>query len=131
MVMEVLGADVTLGQVKTVIDEEGNMENSRRMNKADGSEKSDLANGSSVVNGETKDIEHVPDSAGPKDAVDEWPENKPTHYLYFIRYRSYEDPKMKTKIEHADREVQKKTQARIQITEALRIKRVGYDLISP
>ncbi|PKU65723.1 proton pump-interactor 1 [Dendrobium catenatum] len=131
MVMEVLGADITIGQVKTVIDEEGNMENNRRMTMADVSEKSDLLDGSIVVNGETKEVEHVTDSAVPKDAVDEWPENKPTHYLYFIRYRSYEDIKLKTKIEHADREVQRKTQARIQITEALREKRSEKaDLIS-
>ncbi|KAH0449961.1 hypothetical protein IEQ34_020653 [Dendrobium chrysotoxum] len=131
MVMEVLGADITVGQVKTVIDEEGNMEKNRRMSMADVSEKSDLLDGSIVVNGETKEVEHVTDSAVPKDAVDEWPENKPTHYLYFIRYRSYEDLKLKTKIEHADREVQRKTQARIQITEALREKRSEKaDLIS-
>ncbi|KAL0906105.1 hypothetical protein M5K25_024570 [Dendrobium thyrsiflorum] len=131
MVMEVLGADITIGQVKTVIDEEGNMEKNRRMSMADVSEKSDLLDGSIVVNRETKEVEQLTDSSVPKDAVDEWPENKPTHYLYFIRYRSYEDLKLKTKIEHADREVQRKTQARIQITEALREKRSEKaDLIS-
>lgn len=129
--MEVLGADITPGQVKTVIDEEGDMEKNRRMNKADGSEKSDLLDGSSVVNGEAKEVEHVTDSAVPKDATDEWPEDKPVHYFYFIRYRSYDDPKLKTKIDYADKEVQRKTQARIQITEALREKRSEKaDLIS-
>lgn len=131
MVMEVPGADISPEQVKTVIDEEGSVEKSRRMNNADSSEISDLVNGSSVVNGKTKEVEYVLDSVVPKDAVDEWPENKPTHFLYFIKYRSYEDPKLKAKIDHADREVQKKTQARMQITEALREKRSEKaDLIS-
>ncbi|XP_042520179.1 proton pump-interactor 1 [Macadamia integrifolia] len=59
----------------------------------------------------------------PKDAVDEWPAPKQIHYFYFVKYRSYEDPKLKAKIEQADKEVQKKSQTRFQIFEALKAKK--------
>ncbi|KAJ4975363.1 hypothetical protein NE237_000469 [Protea cynaroides] len=68
--------------------------------------------------------ESIPDVKNfPKDAVDEWPAPKQIHYFYFVKYRSYEDPKLKTKLDQADKEVQKKSQARFQITEALKAKR--------
>ncbi|KAK8955394.1 Proton pump-interactor 1 [Platanthera guangdongensis] len=131
MVMEVLGTDISPAPVRVVIDDESKLEKNRGMNGTGSLDKSDLPDGSSAENGEIKEIEHVTDSAAPKDAVDEWPADKQTHSFYFIRYRSYEDPKLKAKIEQADREVQRKTQARVQITEALREKRSEKaDLIS-
>ncbi|XP_052178412.1 proton pump-interactor 1-like isoform X1 [Diospyros lotus] len=66
---------------------------------------------------------NVPVSNFPKDAVDEWPAPKQIHSFYFVKYRSYEDPKLKAKLEQADKEIQKKTQARSQILEKLRGKR--------
>ncbi|KAF8391337.1 hypothetical protein HHK36_023641 [Tetracentron sinense] len=60
----------------------------------------------------------------PKDVVDEWPAPKQIHYFYFVKFRSHEDPKLKSKIELADKEIQKKNQARFQITGALKAKRV-------
>lgn len=60
----------------------------------------------------------------PKDAADEWPAPRQIHSFYFIRYRSYEDPNIKAKIDVADKEIQKRSQARFQITEALKAKRV-------
>ena len=60
----------------------------------------------------------------PKDAADEWPAPKQIHTFYFIRYRPYEDPNIKAKIDLADKEIQKRSQARFQITETLKGKRV-------
>ncbi|XP_043689865.1 proton pump-interactor 1-like [Telopea speciosissima] len=59
----------------------------------------------------------------PKDAVDEWPAPKQIHYFYFVKYRAYDDPKLKAKLDQADKEVQKKSQARFQIIEALKAKK--------
>jgi len=60
----------------------------------------------------------------PKDAVDEWPAPKQIHSFYFVRCRPYDDPKIKVKLDLADKEIQRKNQARFQITEALKAKRV-------
>ncbi|PRQ38415.1 putative proton pump-interactor [Rosa chinensis] len=60
-----------------------------------------------------------------EDAVDEWPAPKQIHSFYFVRYRTYDDPKLKAKIEQANVEVQKKNQARSRVLEALNAKRVS------
>lgn len=59
----------------------------------------------------------------PKDAADEWPAPKQIHTFYFVRHRAYDDPNVKAKIDVADKEIQKRSQARFQITEALKGKR--------
>ncbi|GMH05642.1 hypothetical protein Nepgr_007482 [Nepenthes gracilis] len=59
----------------------------------------------------------------PKDVVDEWPAPKQVHSFYFVKYRSYDDPKWKDKIDQAEKELQRKNQQRFQITEALKAKR--------
>ncbi|KAF8025820.1 hypothetical protein BT93_F2601 [Corymbia citriodora subsp. variegata] len=59
----------------------------------------------------------------PKDAVDEWPAPKRIHTFYIAKYRSYEDPSIKVKMEQADKEIHRRNQARFQITETLREKR--------
>lgn len=59
----------------------------------------------------------------PKDAVDEWPAPKRIHTFYIMKFRSYEDPSIKVKIEQADKEIQRRNQAKFQITDALREKR--------
>ncbi|XP_052208255.1 proton pump-interactor 1-like isoform X1 [Diospyros lotus] len=59
----------------------------------------------------------------PKDAADEWPAPNQIHSFYFIKYRSYEDPKLKAKLDQADKDIQKKTEARSQLIEKLRAKR--------
>ncbi|WCJ32180.1 proton pump interactor 1 [Euphorbia peplus] len=63
------------------------------------------------------------DNKLPKDAADEWPIPKQIHHFYFVRYRPFDDPKLKTKIDQADREIQKCNQSRYQITEELKGKR--------
>ncbi|CAJ1957137.1 unnamed protein product [Sphenostylis stenocarpa] len=59
----------------------------------------------------------------PKDAAEEWPAPKQIHSYYFVRWRPYEDPTIKSKIDLLDKEISKKNQARFQITEALKAKR--------
>ncbi|KAK6230569.1 hypothetical protein QUC31_002087 [Theobroma cacao] len=63
------------------------------------------------------------DANFPKDAVDEWPAPKQIHSFYFVRYRPYDDPKIKAKIDQADKEIQKWNKARFQLTEDLKVKR--------
>ncbi|KAI4333660.1 hypothetical protein L6164_018440 [Bauhinia variegata] len=65
----------------------------------------------------------VSDSNVPKDAIEEWPAPKQIFSFYFVRYRPYEDPNIKSKIDLLDKEINKKNQARFQITEALKAKR--------
>ncbi|KAI4322948.1 hypothetical protein L6164_022594 [Bauhinia variegata] len=65
----------------------------------------------------------VSDSNVPKDAIEDWPAPKQIHSFYFVRFRPYEDPNIKSKIDLLDKEINKKNQARFQITEALRAKR--------
>ncbi|XP_059661504.1 proton pump-interactor 1-like isoform X1 [Cornus florida] len=59
----------------------------------------------------------------PKGAVDEWPMPPQIHSFYFIKYRSYEDPKLKAKLDQADKDLQKKIQTRSQLVDKLREKR--------
>ncbi|TYG82221.1 proton pump-interactor 1 isoform X2 [Gossypium raimondii] len=59
----------------------------------------------------------------PTDAVDEWPAAKQVHSFHFVRYRLYEDPKIKAKIDEADKELQKWSKTRFKITDELKAKR--------
>lgn len=63
------------------------------------------------------------DNGVPKDVKDEWPAPKEIHTFYYVKFRSYEDLQLKLKTDQADKDLQKKNQARYQITEALRAKR--------
>lgn len=65
----------------------------------------------------------------PKDAVDEWPAPKQIHSFFFVKYRSFEDQKLKGKLEVADRELHRKNQMRSQLIEKLRAKKVSYSYI--
>lgn len=65
----------------------------------------------------------VVDAIPPKDAVDEWPAPKQIHSFYFVRYRPYDDPKIKVKIDQASIESEKRIQARLKITDQLKAKR--------
>ncbi|XP_071730135.1 proton pump-interactor 1-like [Rutidosis leptorrhynchoides] len=89
----------------------------------------------SIVNGHVTENEsgtHVSESVRvetaqevslPKDAVDEWPEAKKLHSIYFVKYRTVEDQNVKAKLEQADKELKKLNSARDPITEKLRAKR--------
>ncbi|XP_073109021.1 proton pump-interactor BIP131 [Elaeis guineensis] len=129
MGVEVVGADVTSGQVKGI---EGNdtflaeMDSKTETNlgqEAGEPIKSGLGDNSHGTKEETKEADHVTNANFPKDAVDEWPAPQQFHTFYFVKFRSYEDPKLKAKIEQTDKDIQKKNQTRFQITEALKAKR--------
>lgn len=61
----------------------------------------------------------------PKDAVDEWPEAPQIHSFWCVKYRQYEDPTLKAKMETVDREIQKTNQRISQIIEQLKPKRAA------
>ncbi|KAI4993970.1 hypothetical protein ZWY2020_008283 [Hordeum vulgare] len=61
--------------------------------------------------------------APPKDAADEWPEPKQTYTFYFVKVRSFEDPKLRAKLEQAEKDFQNKIQARSKIIEAIKAKK--------
>ncbi|KAG8047211.1 hypothetical protein GUJ93_ZPchr0008g12647 [Zizania palustris] len=119
--MEATGAEGTLPQVKA-LDVEDNLfqdKESRDTAKERGEAAVfGLENTVTAPNGATSSVDLAP----PKDAVDEWPEPKQTHMFFFVKVRSYEDPNLKVKLEQADKECQKKIQARSQIVEVLRTK---------
>ncbi|GMP65805.1 hypothetical protein CsSME_00026450 [Camellia sinensis var. sinensis] len=68
---------------------------------------------------------NVPVANFPTDAVDEWPAPPQIHYFFSVKYRPYEDPKLKAKLEQADKDYQKKKEAYFQIITKLRTKRVS------
>ncbi|KAK8622723.1 hypothetical protein V6N13_117627 [Hibiscus sabdariffa] len=59
----------------------------------------------------------------PTDAVDEWPVAKQIHSFYFVRYRLYDHPEIKAKIDQADKELQKWNRTRFKITDELKATR--------
>ncbi|XP_072982540.1 proton pump-interactor BIP131-like [Typha latifolia] len=129
MVVEVLEADVT-AEVVEVVNTEGNhtpeMESKAKSDLVQDSKESVnlvLVDSINETNVETKEVDHTGNANFPTDVVDEWPAPKQIHTFYFVKSRSYEDPKLKAKIDQADKEIQKKNQARYQITEALKEKR--------
>ncbi|KAF0899396.1 hypothetical protein E2562_019515 [Oryza meyeriana var. granulata] len=120
--MEATGAKATLPQVKAIAGEDNLFQD--KESRATAKERGEAAvfgleNTVTSPNGATS----AADLAPPKDAVDEWPEPKQTHTLFFVKVRSYEDPNLKVKLEQADKDCQKKIQARSLIVEALRTKR--------
>ncbi|XP_071736665.1 proton pump-interactor 1-like [Rutidosis leptorrhynchoides] len=74
-------------------------------------------------------VETIPEASFPKDAVDEWPEAKKFHSVYFVKYRAVEDQNVKAKLEQADKELKKLNLARDPITEKLRAKRTERALV--
>ncbi|KVI02261.1 RNA-binding S4 domain-containing protein [Cynara cardunculus var. scolymus] len=80
-------------------------------------------NESGTHGNESVRVETTPDTSFPKDAVDEWPEAKVFHSVYFVKYRTVEDQNLKAKLDLADKELRKLNQARDPITEKLRAKR--------
>ncbi|KAL6599282.1 hypothetical protein ACP70R_045776 [Stipagrostis hirtigluma subsp. patula] len=55
---------------------------------------------------------------------EEWPEPNQACTFYFIKIRSFEDPKLRAKLEQADKEFQMKNQARSKVLDAIRAKKV-------
>ncbi|XP_062198721.1 proton pump-interactor BIP103-like isoform X2 [Phragmites australis] len=125
MGMEVVGAEAAPAEVK-VSDGEVNLFQEKE-SKATAKEREEAAVFGSDANGATK----AADLAPPKDAKEEWPEPKQTYVFYFVKTRSFEDPKLRAKLEQADKEFQKKIQARSKIIEAVRAKKAErFSIIS-
>lgn len=78
--------------------------------------------GDESAKGEGNDVS---DANAPKGAVEEWPAPKQIHSFYFVRWRPFDDPTLKSKIDQLDKDISKKNQARFQVTEALKAKRVS------
>ncbi|KAL2496361.1 Proton pump-interactor 1 [Forsythia ovata] len=70
-----------------------------------------------------EDEKKVSEANLPNNAADEWPEPSQIHSFYIVKYRSFEDQNLRAKLDLAEKELQKKNQARFQITEKLRDKR--------
>ncbi|XP_028807483.1 proton pump-interactor 1 [Neltuma alba] len=81
------------------------------------------SHGDEPVKGARVEGNGVSDAGVPKGAVEEWPAPKQIYSFYFVRFRPYDDPNVKSKIDQLDKEISKKNQARFQITEALKAKR--------
>ena len=126
MSVEILGSDATVGPVKDGINGENihhpELDNKEKTNLGQKAEEP-IQFGSQGVNG-GKDWKHMTNDTFLQNATEEWPAQEQIHTFYFVKVRSYEDPKLKAQIDQADKEVQKKNKARLQITEALKAKRV-------
>lgn len=72
-----------------------------------------------------KEGNRISDSSLRKDAVEDWPAPKQILSFYFVRFRPYDDPNIKSKFDQLDKEISKKNQTRFQLTEAIRAKRVS------
>ncbi|KAL8141316.1 hypothetical protein V2J09_007337 [Rumex salicifolius] len=59
----------------------------------------------------------------PKDAATEWPAEPQIHSFYLVRYRTFDDPNLKAKLDQADKEIGKRNQQRSQILDGLKAKR--------
>ncbi|EMS53935.1 hypothetical protein TRIUR3_33747 [Triticum urartu] len=116
MGMEVAGAEAAPAQVK-VADEEVTLFQDKE-SQATAKEREEAAvfgsdNGKAAAN----------DMAPPKDAAEEWPEPKQTYTFYFVKIRSFEDPKLRAKLEQAEKDFQNKIQARAKIIDAIKAKK--------
>ncbi|KAL0739059.1 hypothetical protein Bca4012_015269 [Brassica carinata] len=71
----------------------------------------------------------------PKDAAEEWPAAKQIRSFYFVKYRHFDDPKIKAKLDVADKELEKLNKARSAVFEQLKAKRAErselFDLLDP
>lgn len=61
-----------------------------------------------------------------RDALIEWPAEQEVRTFYLVKWRLCDDPEIREKIEVADREVFRRNQDRLRITESLRVKRVSW-----
>ncbi|CAN8326126.1 unnamed protein product [Cochlearia groenlandica] len=85
--------------------------------------------------GEETNNNNVVISDAPKDAAEEWPAAKQIHSFYFVRYRPFDDPKIKAKLELAEKELEKLNKARGAVLDVLKAKRAVkselFDLLDP
>ncbi|KAG6512668.1 hypothetical protein ZIOFF_030797 [Zingiber officinale] len=124
MVMEILGHETTQENINEGTEEDNSFIAIREcMSETKQGNGLDELVRLNVANGEVKEGDQSTNANLPKDAVEEWPAEKKVYNFYVARYRTFEDPKLKARIDHADKEVTKCTQTRVQIIEALKAKR--------
>lgn len=125
MGVEVAGFEMVQGPVETVAVGDGSVLHEKENGKLDQglSSHEPIQFGSHGEEPAKEDENGVADAKLPKDAVDEWPAPKQIHSFYFVRYRPYDDPKIKAKIDQASTESEKRTQARLKITDQLKARR--------
>lgn len=125
MGVEVAGFEMVQGPVETVAVGDDSVLHEKENGKLDQglSSHEPIQFGSHGEEPTKEDENGVADAKPPKDAVDEWPAPKQIHSFYFVRYRPYDDPKIKAKIDQASTESEKRTQARLKITDQLKAKR--------
>lgn len=126
MGVEVMGGEVTQVPVKDVIQGDNTFVHEKENGKLNQGPVVDepIKFGSHGIDVSVKEeAAPVKDTNLPKDAVDEWPAPKQIHSFYFVKFRPYDDPKLKVKIDQADKELQRKSQARFQIIEAIKAKK--------
>ncbi|GMJ11446.1 hypothetical protein HRI_004813800 [Hibiscus trionum] len=120
MGVEVVGSEMA----KVSVDKATEVDKSLLHDKENGKLEKDLVHtepikgGSDVeepIKGEEKNV-----SDFPSDAVTEWPAPKQIHSFYFIRYRPFDDPKIKAKVDQVDKEMQKLNKVRFQLTDELK-----------
>ncbi|KAL5200943.1 hypothetical protein ABZP36_035297 [Zizania latifolia] len=130
MGMEVVVTEVAPAQVK-IADGEVNLFQENE-SKATAKERKEAVlfgsdNGKATENGATDGADLAP----PKDATEDWPESKKKYSLFFVKVRSLEEPKLKAKLEQAEKDFQKKIQVRSQIFEAIKAKKTErFSIIS-
>jgi hypothetical protein len=123
MGMEVVGTEAAPAEVK-ITDGEVNLFQENE-SKATAKEREEAVlfgsdNSTATANGAANGADLAP----PKDAEEDWPEARKTHSFFFVKIRLLEDPKLKMKIDQAEKDFQKKIQARSQIFEAIKAKKV-------
>lgn len=100
----------------------------------DGTEDHSKGNGitEAITFGSHSPIEAVngPGTNLPKNAVDEWPAAQQVLSFYFVKYRPFDDPKIKAKLDAADKDVRNKADARFKIIEKIRAIRSERSKIS-
>ncbi|KAF0901414.1 hypothetical protein E2562_000295 [Oryza meyeriana var. granulata] len=112
--MEVIGTEAAPAEVK-VADGEVNLFQENE-SKATAKEREEAIlfgsdNNTAAANGAANGADLAP----PKDAKEDWPEARKAHSFFFVKIHSLEDPKLKAKLDQAEKDFQKKIQARSQI----------------
>ncbi|KAK9674115.1 hypothetical protein RND81_12G211800 [Saponaria officinalis] len=70
-----------------------------------------------------EDVKDVENTNLPKDATDEWPVEPQVYSFWIVKYRPYEDPKLKLEMEQLDKDIQKKSAQISQIYDEINPKR--------
>ncbi|KAE9616991.1 putative proton pump-interactor [Lupinus albus] len=129
MAGEVAGFEMVQGPVENGAEEDKSILHEKEIGKLErDSEVSDSTIFSSHTDESSAAEENgVSDSSGSKNTGEEGPAPQKIHSFYFIRLRRYDDPNIKPEMDKLDKEMNQKNQIRIQLTDAIREKRVSQE----